>query len=115
MPQLIHIGVMRIACGDCHCAALTLTGQCFMWGRNDCGQVKLVAKGIDQSSPFAWGHAKQAALGSRNSLLLTTDNTLHWFGKDRLDTLNYVYQLFPLCCIKIDVIKKIKFSINAQS
>ena len=84
VPQLIHVGVMRIACGDCHCVALTLTGQCFMWGKNDCGQVKTTGKGIDQSSPCVWGHAKQAALGSRHSLLLATDNTLHWLGKDRL-------------------------------
>lgn len=83
MYQLTNVGTMRVECGWSHSAAVTLTGRCAVWGRNDMGQVCEDTKGTDQSSPIIWGRTSQAVTGSRHTLLLAPDNTLHWLGKHR--------------------------------
>ncbi|XP_039281214.1 uncharacterized protein LOC120350697 [Nilaparvata lugens] len=88
VSSLMHVGAMRVECGWSHCACVTLTGRCALWGRNDLGQICDLTKGSDQSSPHVWGHTSQAVTGARHTLLLAPDSTLHWLGKHRPETLN---------------------------
>uniref|UniRef100_A0A1B6BY78 VPS9 domain-containing protein n=1 Tax=Clastoptera arizonana TaxID=38151 RepID=A0A1B6BY78_9HEMI len=88
VPQLIHIGVKSAACGMSHCVVLTITGRCLIWGQNELGQVNSSCRGTDFSSPIFWGRASQAAVGRRHTLLLASDTSLHWLGKDRVETLS---------------------------
>ncbi|XP_046686253.1 uncharacterized protein LOC124371926, partial [Homalodisca vitripennis] len=102
--QLLHGGVDRIVCGDSHCLAITLTGMCYAWGANDSGQVSAVQRGTDLSCPVAWGHVVRAAAGTRHSVLIASDHTLHWLGKHRnedmaeYDMLDSEIPLHVMCC-----------------
>lgn len=48
MPSLAPLGIVQVACGESHNAALTIHGQLFTWGRGKYGALGLGA--FDSSS-----------------------------------------------------------------
>ena len=39
VPALSHVPIVSLACGDNHSAAVTESGELYLWGRGDCGQL----------------------------------------------------------------------------
>lgn len=41
VPRLLCVGIVQIACGEYHTAALSVDGRTFLWGRGKYGQLGL--------------------------------------------------------------------------
>lgn len=95
LPQpvrsLSNRGIRQIACGDCHCIAITAEGELFSWGRNQNGQLgigttedALVPTEITalKGTPMA-----MVAAGAEHTAAVSQDGGLYGWGWGRYGNL----------------------------
>ncbi|GAB2287222.1 Ultraviolet-B receptor uvr8 [Dionaea muscipula] len=94
-PQPIRaldgVRIRQIACGDCHCLAVTLQGEVASWGRNQNGQLGLGTM-EDSLVPqklmaFQGSSIKMVAAGAEHSAAVTEDGEVYGWGWGRYGNL----------------------------
>lgn len=86
VSRLLNLGIHKISCGRSHCAALTLDGRIFTWGRNIWHQVSTDTND-DKSSPQQFtansntDRARDVSCGEYNTLVFTLNGNLFYQGK----------------------------------
>lgn len=94
VPKLCNVGVQKLACGNYHCAALTLDGSIFVWGRNNYHQI-LTDTTDNQYSPRVWklnSRFKAIACGDSHSAFLNNTSLIligKHFTEDKFEFENF--------------------------
>lgn len=94
VPKLCNVGVQKLACGNYHCAALTLDGSIFVWGRNNYHQI-LTDTTDNQYSPRVWklnSRFKDIACGDSHSAFLNNTSLIligKHFTEDKFEFENF--------------------------
>ncbi|XP_058735597.1 ultraviolet-B receptor UVR8-like isoform X3 [Vicia villosa] len=83
--------IKQIACGDCHCLAVTMESKVLSWGRNQNGELGL---GTTEDSlvpqkvlAFEGIRIKMVAAGAEHSVAITEDGDLYGWGWGRYGNL----------------------------
>ncbi|XP_077297979.1 amyotrophic lateral sclerosis 2 [Arctopsyche grandis] len=86
VSRLANLGIHKISCGKSHCAALSLDGRVFLWGRNLWHQVSTDTKD-DKSSPQQFtansntDRARDITCGDNHSIVFTLNGNIFYQGK----------------------------------
>lgn len=91
IQALQGIKIKQIACGDCHCLAVTVNGQVHSWGRNQNGQLGL-GNNEDSLLPqkiqaFEGVRISMIAAGAEHTVAVTEDGDLYGWGWGRYGNL----------------------------
>eukprot|EP00245_Coleochaete_scutata_P012098 TRINITY_DN4638_c0_g1_i1.p1 TRINITY_DN4638_c0_g1~~TRINITY_DN4638_c0_g1_i1.p1 ORF type:complete len:425 (+),score=61.67 TRINITY_DN4638_c0_g1_i1:61-1275(+) len=84
IQALTGLSIKQLACGDCHCLAVTEDGGVFSWGRNQNGQLGLgdTVDGLfPQKIPAFEGiKVRMVAAGAEHTAAITEDGRLYGWG-----------------------------------
>lgn len=88
---------------DDNVAVITETGDLYMWGRNDYGQVGC-GNTENQSEPvFIMGNVEKVQLSENHTAALTTDGKLYLWGRNDLNQIGnggWTSQIIPTCVLE---------------
>eukprot|EP00271_Cylindrocystis_brebissonii_P008505 TRINITY_DN22878_c0_g1_i1.p1 TRINITY_DN22878_c0_g1~~TRINITY_DN22878_c0_g1_i1.p1 ORF type:complete len:446 (+),score=66.57 TRINITY_DN22878_c0_g1_i1:322-1659(+) len=91
IKALNGLPIRQIACGDCHCLAITTDGEVYSWGRNQNGQLGLGTREdalVPQKVTFFEGRpVKMLAAGAEHAAAVTEDGRLYGWGWGRYGNL----------------------------
>ncbi|CAL4166412.1 unnamed protein product [Meganyctiphanes norvegica] len=97
-PQIVEslcgLGIVQVAAGAWHCAALSKTGDVYMWGWNESGQLGFLSKTLQENSQFPSHHHKCICKNSakhtkfKNTQTSTEDSFIEALTNDNLHLVN---------------------------
>lgn len=93
IEALTRAGVVSVAAGGWHSAAVTAGGACYIWGRGEYGRLGMGADCTDKPRPVELQISQrivQAALGGTHTCLLDEAGTVLSFGRNSLGRLGRV-------------------------